>query len=191
MTPSGISIPFIMVLDIISITTDKKPPNTTARGNNVLWLEPNTNLTTCGMIKPIKPIVPALKTIKPTSNPLSNKYLFFSLVISNLGVDSIIKISAPILSLIYPATIVLIVMTIFKKFFKNDNIVKFSTYTALFMGILMAINDLGINIPVLDILPLANLGFCWVVPTFVGGFVGYFIKSNRNYELEEDEEIAI
>ena len=115
----------------------------------------------------------------------------FSLVISNLGVDSIIKISAPILSLIYPATIVLIVMTIFKKFFKNDNIVKFSTYTALFMGILMAINDLGINIPVLDILPLANLGFCWVVPTFVGGFVGYFIKSNRNYELEEDEEIAI
>ena len=115
----------------------------------------------------------------------------FSLVISNLGVDSIIKISAPILSLIYPATIVLIVMTIFKKFFKNDNIVKFSTYTALFMGILMAINDLGINIPVLDILPLANLGFCWVVPTFVGGSVGYFIKSNRNYELEEDEEIAI
>ncbi len=32
------------------------------------------------------------------------------------------KISAPILSLIYPATIVLIVVTIFNKYFKNDNV---------------------------------------------------------------------
>ena len=115
----------------------------------------------------------------------------FSLVISNLGVESIIKISAPILSLIYPATIVLIVMTIFKKFVENDNIVKFSTYTALFMGVLMAGNDLGINVPFLEMLPLANLGFCWVFPTFIAGIVGYFIKPNRNKEYEEDEEIAV
>ncbi|MDY2737126.1 branched-chain amino acid transport system II carrier protein [Intestinibacter sp.] len=115
----------------------------------------------------------------------------FSLVISNLGVESIIKISAPILSLIYPATIVLIVMTIFKKFVENDNIVKFSTYTALFMGVLMAGNDLGINVPFLEMLPLANLGFCWVFPTFIAGIVGYFIKPNRNKEYEEDEERAV
>ncbi|MGM9532447.1 branched-chain amino acid transport system II carrier protein, partial [Intestinibacter sp.] len=115
----------------------------------------------------------------------------FSLVISNLGVESIIKISAPILSLIYPATIVLIVMTIFKRFVENDNIVKFSTYTALFMGVLMAANDLGIDIAFLKMLPLANLGFCWVFPTFIAGIAGYFIKINKNKECEEDEEIAV
>ncbi|MGM9536218.1 MAG: branched-chain amino acid transport system II carrier protein [Intestinibacter sp.] len=115
----------------------------------------------------------------------------FSLVISNLGVESIIKISAPILSLIYPATIVLIVMTIFRKFVENDNIVKFSTYTALFMGVLMAANDLGIDIAFLKMLPLANLGFCWVLPTFIAGIAGYFIKINKNKEYEEDEEIAV
>lgn len=115
----------------------------------------------------------------------------FSLIISNLGVESIIKISAPILSLIYPATIVLIMMTIFRKFVKNDNMVKFSTYTALFMGVLMAANDLGITIPFLDVLPLANLGFCWVFPTLIGGFVGFFIKSDKNNEDEENEEIAV
>lgn len=134
--------------------------------------------------------------VKVTNNKLKYEHLvigvcIFSLFISNLGVGNIIKFSAPILSLIYPATIVLVLSAIFGKFIKNNNIVKISTYVALFMGVLMAVNDLGISIEFLNKLPFASLGFCWVVPTLIGGFIGYFIKSNQKSEYEELEDIAV
>lgn len=113
----------------------------------------------------------------------------FSLVISNLGVGNIIKFSAPILSLIYPATIVLIITTVCNKFIKSANVVKGSTYVAFIMGALMCLSDLGINIAFLDMLPFANLGFCWIVPSIIGGLVGFFIKSNKN-EMNKRDEIA-
>lgn len=131
-----------------------------------------------------------------TKNKLKYEHIviavcLFSLVISTLGVGAIIKISAPILSLIYPATIVLIVMTIFNKYVKNDNIVKGATYVALLMGILMAAKDLGVNISFIDSLPFASLGFCWLVPTIVGGVIGAFIKTSKTNKDEESEEIAV
>ena len=44
----------------------------------------------------------------------------FSLVVSNFGVNTIIQFSAPILTLIYPPTIVLIVFTLFGNKINND-----------------------------------------------------------------------
>ncbi len=131
-----------------------------------------------------------------TKNKLKYEHIviavcLFSLLISTLGVGAIIKISAPILSLIYPATIVLIIMTIFKKYVKNDNIVKGATYVALAMGVLMAGNDLGMNISFINSLPLASLGFCWVVPTVIGGVIGYFIKTSEPNKDEESQKIAV
>lgn len=107
----------------------------------------------------------------------------FSLVISNLGVGAIIKISAPILNLIYPATIVLVMCTLFAKYIKNDNAVKAATYTALLIGILTSANDLGFTVSFLEKLPLANVGFSWVVPSIIAGFIGNLIKS-KNIEEE-------
>ena len=131
-----------------------------------------------------------------TKNKLKYEHIvitvcLLSLVISTLGVGTIIKISAPILSLIYPATIVLIVVTIFNKYFKNDNVVKGATYVALLMGILMAGNDLGMNFDFINLLPFANLGFCWVVPAIIGGLIGFFIKSSKKVQDKDSEEIAV
>ena len=131
-----------------------------------------------------------------TKNKLKYEHIviavcLLSLVISTLGVGAIIKISAPILSLIYPATIVLIVMTIFNKYVNNDNIVKGATYVALLMGIFMAAKDLGVNISFIDSLPFASLGFCWLVPTIIGGGIGAFIKTSKTNSDEESKEIAV
>lgn len=114
----------------------------------------------------------------------------FSLIISTLGVDAIIKISSPILNLIYPATIVLIITTIFNKFIKNDNTVKGATYVALIMGTFMAAKDLGVNIPIINLLPLSNLGFSWLIPSILGGFVGSLIKPTES-SIEEIDQIAV
>lgn len=104
----------------------------------------------------------------------------FSLVVSNFGVDQIIKLSAPILTVIYPPTIVLILFTLFGEFIKNDNVFKYGTYAALFVSILNILSNFGINVPIIHDLPLNSLGFNWVVPVIIASIVGFFIKSNDN-----------
>ena len=110
----------------------------------------------------------------------------FSLVVSNFGVDKIIQFSAPILTLVYPPTIVLVIFTLFGRFIKNDNVFKFGTYSALFISILNIMSDFGVNIPLINNLPLYSLGFNWVVPVIISSLIGLFIKSSSSKLESED-----
>ncbi len=106
----------------------------------------------------------------------------FSLVVSNFGVDKIIQFSAPILTFVYPPTIVLVVYTLFGKFIKNDNVFKFGTYAALFISILNIVSDFGVKVPLINSLPLYSLGFNWVVPVLIASVIGFFVKSNSKFK---------
>ena len=114
----------------------------------------------------------------------------FSLVVSNFGVDTIIKFSAPILTVIYPPTIVLVVLTLLGQFIKNNNVFKFATYTALCISILNIVNDFGVKIPLLHSLPLDKLGFNWVVPVFIASVIGFFVKSKGSSKSNSEEFAA-
>jgi branched-chain amino acid:cation transporter, LIVCS family len=106
----------------------------------------------------------------------------FSAIVSNFGVDAIIKVSAPILDMVYPVTILLVIMTLFSSRIKNDNIFKGAAYITLIISILGVVNSLsatyglGIKIPFLSSLPFATLGFNWIVPAIVGAVLGSIIK---------------
>lgn len=102
----------------------------------------------------------------------------FSAIVSNFGVSTIIKFSAPILDMIYPATVVLVIMTLFGNKIKNDNAFKGAAYMALLVSVLTVANNLGISIPMLTKLPFTQLGFNWIVPVLIGGVVGNFIPSS-------------
>ena len=114
----------------------------------------------------------------------------FSLVVSNFGVDKIIQFSAPILTFVYPPTIVLVVFTLFGEFIKNDNVFKFGTYAALFISILNIISDFGVKIPLINNLPLYSLGFNWVVPVIIASVIGFFVKSSRSKLNSESGEMT-
>ena len=114
----------------------------------------------------------------------------FSAIVSNFGVSTIIQFSAPILSLIYPATVTLIVLTLFGNKINNDNVFKFATYAALFISILNIISDFGVNVPVIKSLPLASLGFNWVVPVVIAAVIGYFVKSRNNLQSKLEKKSA-
>ena len=107
----------------------------------------------------------------------------FSAIVANFGVSSIIKFSLPILSIIYPPTIVLIILSLFRDKIKNKNIYVLSTYTALFVSVVTVLNDMGIGssigIPIVTTLPFANLGFNWVVPVLVAGIIGSFVPTTK------------
>ena len=103
----------------------------------------------------------------------------FSAIVSNFGVSTIIQFSAPILSLIYPATVTLIVLTLFGNKISNDNVFKFATYAALIVSMLTVANDFNISIPFVLNLPFASFGFNWIVPVIIAGFIGKFIPDKK------------
>lgn len=103
----------------------------------------------------------------------------FSAVVSNFGVSTIIQFSGPILDIIYPATVVLVIMTLFSSKIKNDNAFKGATYMALIVSVLTVANNLGVSIPMVTKLPFNSLGFNWIVPVLIAGIVGNFIPSTN------------
>lgn len=110
----------------------------------------------------------------------------FSALASNLGVDKIIQIAVPILSLIYPVSILLVIMSIFGNFISNNAVIKGATYVTLLISLFTVIDSLGMKIAFVHKLPLANLGFNWVVPAIVGGLVaGLIFKKREIVALEE------
>lgn len=104
----------------------------------------------------------------------------FSAIVSNFGVDKIIAIAAPILTVLYPVSIVLVLMSLFGKIFKRDSAFKGAAYATLLISLLTVLNNLGINIPFVKNLPFTNIGFNWVVPALIGAFLGRLIIKEDN-----------
>ena len=82
----------------------------------------------------------------------------FSAFVSNFGVSTIISFAEPILSIIYPATIVLVIMTLFGHKIKNDNSFKGAAYMALIVSILTVVDGMGIKILPVNKLPFLTWG---------------------------------
>lgn len=106
----------------------------------------------------------------------------FSSIASNLGVDRIIAIAAPILTIIYPVSILLVLMSTFNKCFTKSSVFKCSAYATLLISLLNVVDSLGLNINFVHKLPLDSIGFNWVIPAIMGGLIGKFIIKDKNKE---------
>ena len=107
----------------------------------------------------------------------------FSAVVSNFGVSTIIKFSAPVLEIVYPVLIALVVMTLLGDHIRNDNAFKGAAYVTLVISLL----SVGSNLlslkqisDLLSLLPFASIGFNWIVPAIIGAVVGRLIKGKNN-----------
>ncbi|WP_125151968.1 branched-chain amino acid transport system II carrier protein [Clostridium rectalis] len=107
-----------------------------------------------------------------------------SIAIGSFGVDKIVKISVPILSVLYPVAIVLIITTLFTTLSKDNVVIKVSVYVALFFSIIETLPTIGIGEIVIknimDIIPLSNLGFAWVIPTFIAMIITVLIRKSKD-----------
>jgi branched-chain amino acid:cation transporter, LIVCS family len=113
-----------------------------------------------------------------------------SAAIANLGLTQILKISVPILGMIYPIAIVMIFLGLFDDFIKKYPQIYISvvSFVAVF-SILETINKtfledkLGVA---LEIFPFYLEGLGWIVPALIGLVVGYFIGAIRgNSQITE------
>lgn len=98
-----------------------------------------------------------------------------SAVISNLGLDMIIAIATPVLDIVYPPMLVLILLSWFGDKLHKSVYVS-SVAGSLIASVLATASLYGMNVPVIDSLPLASLGFGWLTPAAVFGLVGYLVS---------------
>ena len=112
----------------------------------------------------------------------------FSMVVSNFGLTMIINIATPILSLLYPAVVVLIVLSFFKQKLKNKNIYKGAAGVTLVVSLLSLIDTYGVAIPFLQRLPFASAGLNWILPAIIGGLLGALIRMRPQEESSSGEK---
>lgn len=116
---------------------------------------------------------------KVTNGKLSYKFnaiviSIMSYIIACQGVDNIVKLSVPILNVLYPVAITIIFVTLINKFLTNIIAIKIAVYASLVCGLLFSF--FGDS---LSFMPLASVGFGWVIPTLIALIIGLFIKTNK------------
>ena len=92
----------------------------------------------------------------------------FSAVVSNLGLDRIVAVAAPVLDVIYPPTLVLIFISLLMPRMP-DRVSRGACIGALITSVLCTLTAHGVNIPVVPSLPLYDLGLSWLIPAAVFG----------------------
>lgn len=113
-------------------------------------------------------------------------FAIFSMVISNIGLNAILKISVPLLNTIYPMAILLIVLACLERYISEYKGVY--VCSVIFCGVVSVISVLdqqGIVIPFITecahFIPGYELGFGWLLPTLLGMIIGMFFgKKNKN-----------
>lgn len=112
----------------------------------------------------------------------------FSAVVSNLGLDRIIAIASPVLDVVYPPTLVLIVLSLFGDRVHNW-VHRSAVIGALLTSLLTTVSTYGVRVPFLQKLPLASLGLGWIVPAVAFGLVAFAVEriaaAKRSPEMEE------
>ena len=97
-----------------------------------------------------------------------------SYIIACQGVDKIVKLSVPILNVLYPVAITIIFVTLFNKFITNIIAIRLAVYVSLIFGLLFSFFG-----DALSFMPLAGVGFGWVLPTIIALVIGLFIKTKK------------
>ena len=106
----------------------------------------------------------------------------FSAVVSNLGLDRIVAVAAPVLDVIYPPTLVLIFISLLAPRLP-DRVSRGAAIGALLTSVLCALNANGIHIPFMANLPLYDLGLSWLLPTVIFGLAASLL-SGRSQTCE-------
>ena len=98
----------------------------------------------------------------------------FSAVVSNLGLDRIVAVAAPVLDIEYPPTLVLIcVSLIIPKV--HDFVSRGAALGALLTSVLCTLHTCGVKLPLVEALPLYDLGLSWLLPAAVFGLAAQLL----------------
>lgn len=97
------------------------------------------------------------------------------MLIALLGVEKIVTITNPVFIVLYPISIVILILGLFHKYIPNNGSYKGAVFLTLITSIIEALLSIGVKSTLLSqfifILPLSSQGFAWVLPSIIG-FIG-------------------
>ncbi len=109
-------------------------------------------------------------------------FAIFSCVVSNVGLDAILTFSVPLLSALYPVSIVFVIMGMVHCACDRLPLTwPWAIGATTIASVATALRDAffaGTRLP-FDALPLASLGFGWLLPALCGAAVGAILSATR------------
>ncbi len=109
----------------------------------------------------------------------------FSAIVSNLGLDTIVSIAAPILGIVYPPVLVLVIVSLLAPKMTNSIVIS-AVIGSLLFSILSTLDGFGLSMPFLKALPLANVDMGWVLPAIIFGLAAFLYRLPWQEKTEEE-----
>lgn len=112
-------------------------------------------------------------------------FVLIGLLVSNLGLELILKLALPLLVFIYPIAIVLIMLSIFQQIAGGDKLMyQFTVAVTSIYALYELLVTVGIEVKVfeqiLSIAPFFDDGLGWIVPALIAACIGYGMDVLRN-----------
>lgn len=102
----------------------------------------------------------------------------FSALVSGVGVEQLVTLASPILSIVYPPVLALVLLS----FVGREHAVwmyRLPAAAAMAVGLLEVLVSFGAPEALLNWLPLSRLGFAWVVPVAVAAGIGALLQKGK------------
>lgn len=119
-------------------------------------------------------------------------FTIIGLLISNLGLNSVIKYSVPVLLLLYPITITIVIIVVVNKFVHLSKIGLSLTMTVVTIISLLSVVASSFNISdltnILSRLPLFKESLAWLVPCIIGIIISLFLPNKIKGDSFDFEE---
>lgn len=108
-----------------------------------------------------------------------NSVLFVCIIgsfIGIMGVEKIINLAGPMFLAVYPVSILLTFLGLFRKHIPNPGAYRGSVVATLIISLLESLSVIGISRQsinnMLSLIPLGNMGFAWLLPAVIGFVLG-------------------
>ena len=98
-----------------------------------------------------------------------------SMLISNVGISTMISFAGPLLSVLYPLLLTQVFLSFFSGKIKKNGVFLGAAVGAVIPMILDVACGFGLPFGFVQKLPLYSLGFVWVIPAVIGGLIGSVI----------------
>lgn len=120
-------------------------------------------------------------------------FTMIGFAISNLGLNTVIQFSLPVLMILYPITIVLVVLIMLNKFFSLSKIGMRLTVGVTVLTVILTALSSFFNWPSLqswmNIIPLSSLSLGWLIPAMLGLFLSFVLPNRQKGERFDFEKM--
>jgi len=105
----------------------------------------------------------------------------FSAVVSAFGLERIVALASPILSILYPPTLVLILLSFFDHRIPGTRPFQLAALGSLLISCLTTAESLGLPLRIQSRLPLGALGFGWLLPAVLCCLLGFWLDRRAKH----------